>query len=147
MNHKENDHVSETLITLDKLIALSLDLHHLNAGIQKKCEISMVQWLILKKIIQNPGISAGGLADISGIHPSTLTPTIRRLEATKLIHLIDLPTDLRRKFIISSWQGFEIYKKAEKTLLHALEGTKCQKMGPIDCDNVRGLIKILLDSI
>ena len=111
----------DNLSGLEKLIGLSVDLHNLNASVQRRYEISIVQWLVLKKIIEQPGLSAGTLAEISRVHPSTLTPTINRLEAMDLIYIQERPTDLRRKLLITSWKGFETNLMCQKSFSKAMQ--------------------------
>jgi DNA-binding MarR family transcriptional regulator len=107
---------------LEQLIALSVDLHNLNASVQKRWSLSIVQWLVLKKIVDLPGLSAGALAEISKVHPSTLTPTINRLHGLDLIHILERPSDHRIKFIVASWKGLEWSRRSESALKKALEG-------------------------
>lgn len=147
MNHIKNDRVSDSLALFEKLIALSVDLHNLNAGVQKNYQISIVQWLVLKKIIDNPGISAGGLADNSGVHPSTLTPTINRLEALGHIYILERPSDLRRKFIVGSWSGFDICAKSEQIFEKILGSIQSDPAIHEECDRVRIVIRDLLSLI
>jgi DNA-binding MarR family transcriptional regulator len=111
----------DRLKILEQLIALSVDLHNLNAGVQRRWSLSIVQWLILKKIIEMPGLSARTIAEISKVHPSTLTPTINRLEGLGLIHILERPSDNRRKFLIASWKGLEWSRRSELALKEALE--------------------------
>ncbi|MBM4251510.1 MAG: MarR family transcriptional regulator [Deltaproteobacteria bacterium] len=87
------------------LIELSVDLHNLNARVQRVCGVSLVQWMVLNRILDQPGISAGSLAETTGVHPSTLTPTITRLEAAGYIYIQDRPTDLRRRMLLGSRDG------------------------------------------
>lgn len=117
-----NNLLHDRVAILEQLIALSVDLHNLNASVQKRWSLSIVQWLVLKKIIDLPGLSAGTLAEISKVHPSTLTPTINRLHGLDLIHILERPSDQRRKFILASWKGLEWSRRSESALKKALEG-------------------------
>jgi DNA-binding transcriptional ArsR family regulator len=108
-----------TLPLLEQLISLSVELHNLNAGVQRRFGISIVQWLVLRKIVERPGISAGTLAEISGVHPSTLTPTISRLASMGLIYVQEHPADLRRKLLICSFDGFEVCHRSAIAFQHA----------------------------
>lgn len=107
---------------LEQLIGLSVDLHNLNADVQRRWQLSIVQWLVLKKIIDAPGLSASSIAEISKVHPSTLTPTLTRLEGLGLIRQLERACDNRRKFIVASWKGLEWSRRSEFALKTALDG-------------------------
>lgn len=54
------------------------------------------QRLTLRIIGRNPGISAGGLAAILHLHPSTLTEILRRLQRRGFVRRTSDPNDRRR---------------------------------------------------
>ncbi len=137
----------EKLSVLEKLIGLSVDLHNLNARVQRRYDISIVQWLVLKKIVDQPGLSAGTLADISGVHPSTLTPTITRLESMGLIYIQERPSDMRRKLLLASWKGLECSRNSEKAFAAALGATGKLEVTSGDFENIRSLTKRLLNDM
>ncbi|HYX37605.1 MAG TPA: MarR family transcriptional regulator [Oligoflexus sp.] len=106
---------------IELLVRLSVELHNLNAQAQRHHELSLVQWLVLRKILASPGISASSLALLSGIHPSTLTPTLQRLEGSEWIFMLERPSDLRQKMLIISQKGYRVCVKFEKTLRGVLK--------------------------
>lgn len=138
---------TQKLSLLEKLIGLSVDLHNLNAGVQRRYDISIVQWLVLKKIVEQPGLSAGTLAEISGVQPSTLTPTITRLESMGLIFIQERPSDLRRKLLVASWKGLECSRKSEAAFAVALGETEKHEFSIADFESIRDLTKRLLQRI
>jgi DNA-binding MarR family transcriptional regulator len=95
------------IVVLEPLIGLSVDLQNLNADVQRRWQLSIVQWLILKKIIDTPGLLSSSIAEISKVHPSTRTPTLSRFEGLGLIRQLERACDNRRKFIVASWKGME----------------------------------------
>lgn len=101
----------------EQLVCLSVDLHALNSSSQKLLGLSLVQWSVLRKILKSPAISAGTLAEESKIHPSTLTPTLNRLESMGLIYVFERPKDLRRKLIVISRAGFALCLEVEKQIV------------------------------
>ena len=117
MNKKTS---SEQINFLEQMIALSVDLHNLNANAQRLFDLSIVQWLVLRKIINNPGISARNLATTSGVHPSTITPTLNRLDSMGLIFVFERSSDLRRKLIVASWKGFQCNEAMEKSFIESV---------------------------
>jgi DNA-binding MarR family transcriptional regulator len=104
------------LQNIELLVRLSVELHNLNAQAQRHHELSLVQWLVLRKILASPAISASSLALLSGIHPSTLTPTLQRLEGSEWIYILERPSDLRQKMLIISPKGYKVCTHFEKTL-------------------------------
>ena len=139
--------MQEKLAILEKLIGLSVDLHNLNAGVQRRYDISVVQWLVLKKIVDQPGLSAGTLAEISGVQPSTLTPTINRLESMGLIYIQERPSDLRRKLLVVTWKGLECSRRSEAAFAAALSKTGKLGISNGEFESVRSLTKLLLSNI
>ena len=118
---------------IEVLVRLSVELHNLNAQAQRHHELSLVQWLVLRKILASPAISASSLAQLSGIHPSTLTPTLQRLENSEWIHMFERPSDLRQKMLIVSQKGYKICIHFEKTLRSVLKNLEGKdRDDPID---------------
>jgi DNA-binding MarR family transcriptional regulator len=116
------DAVFENLKLFHALVGLSVDIHNLNSSIQKKCGVSLVQWMILARVVVQPGISAGSLATDSGVHPSTLTQTISRLDSQGYIYIQDRPSDLRRRMLLASRTGVEKNTQCEKYLRTLVNG-------------------------
>lgn len=74
-------------------------IHNLNKKTEKEIGISFAQWSVLKQLIDMPGTSAFNLAQSVGVHPSTLSQTLKRLEKKNFLHLIEDPKDSRKKLI------------------------------------------------
>lgn len=122
---------------IELLVRLSVELHNLNAQAQRHHELSLVQWLVLRKIWACPAISASSLASLSGIHPSTLTPTLQRLEAAEWIYIQERPSDLRQKMLILSAKGYQICVAFEKTLRGVLKNLEFKEgENPIDATRI-----------
>jgi DNA-binding MarR family transcriptional regulator len=118
---------------IELLVRLSVELHNLNAQAQRHHELSLVQWLVLRKILSSPAISASSLALLSGIHPSTLTPTLQRLEGAEWIYMLERPSDLRQKMLIVSQKGYKVCVHFEKTLRGVLKNLQVKdREDPID---------------
>lgn len=123
----------ESLHNIEVLVRLSVELHNLNAQAQRHHELSLVQWLVLRKILAAPGISASSLALLSGIHPSTLTPTLQRLENSEWIYMLERPSDLRQKMLIVSQKGYKVCVQFEKTLRSVMKNLEVKdREDPID---------------
>jgi MarR family transcriptional regulator, organic hydroperoxide resistance regulator len=57
------------------------------------------QRLVIRVVGLAPGISAGGLARILHLHPSTLTGVLKRLESQRLVSRVQHAGDGRRAFL------------------------------------------------
>jgi DNA-binding MarR family transcriptional regulator len=66
------------------------------------------QRLVVRIVGRLPGISAGRLASILRVHPSTLTGVLRRLEAGQALSRRGDPTDGRRALFSLTAKGREI---------------------------------------
>jgi DNA-binding MarR family transcriptional regulator len=82
--------------------------HALQSG-SKRMEISLgvtgPQRLVLRIVGRFPGISAGEVAQILHVHPSTLTGVLRRLQARALLQRRADPNDARRALFTLSAKG------------------------------------------
>lgn len=79
----------------------------LNKRFEKNFGLSLVQWCLLKVLIDMPSSPAHSLADAVGVHPSTLTQTLKRLERKKFIFITEDPRDSRKKLISITRSGKE----------------------------------------
>lgn len=84
---------------LFSLFRIGNSIQALNKRTEKYCGLSLVQWCLLKYLIDMPGSSAQLLAKAVGVHPSTLTQTLKRLEKKKFIFITEDPKDSRKKLI------------------------------------------------
>ena len=115
---------ADDLNFLEQIVHLSVDLHHLNTHTQKTHDISMVQWFVLQNIIMHQGISASSLAELVRLHPSSLTPTLSRLESAGYISSNERPKDQRRKMILATFLGFEVCRRFESRQEKVLQEAK-----------------------
>ena len=84
------------------------------------------QRLVLRLVGLQPGISAGGLAAILHVHPSTLTGVLRRLQAQGMLTRRSDPGDRRRAVIKLTAKGRRVNDvrrgTVEASVDHALRG-------------------------
>jgi DNA-binding MarR family transcriptional regulator len=66
------------------------------------------QRLVVRIVGQRPGISAGALAEVLHVHPSTLTGILQRLTARGAIERTRDPADTRRALFRLTRKGLEI---------------------------------------
>ena len=85
------------------------------------------QRLVLRLVGLFPGLSAGDVASLLHVHPSTLTGVFRRLEGQKLLVRTDDPRDRRRSVLRLTARGSRINTvqpgTVETAIAEALEGT------------------------
>lgn len=90
------------------------------------------QRLVIRLVGAFPGISAGKLAGILHVHPSTLTGILRRLESRGFIERRTDPRDGRRALFTLSDSGRELDEIRERTVeaavRHALEKLPPEKV-------------------
>ena len=88
---------------------------------EAKLGITGPQRLVLRLVGQFPGISAGELADLLQVHPSTLTGVLRRLEGRGILKRRSDPTDGRRALLSLSTKGGRLNEIRSGTVEEAVE--------------------------
>jgi DNA-binding MarR family transcriptional regulator len=88
------------------------------------------QRLVLRVVGLFPGVSAGDLAAILHIHPSTLTGIIKRLVAQGRLQRVDDPRDRRRAILRLARRGTRANATrkgtVEAAVAHALDGVSAR---------------------
>lgn len=85
--------------------ALDHGLQSLSKRMQVSISLTGPQRVALRVLGRRAGISAGGLAAILRVHPSTLTGVLHRLEEKGLVHRTRDPKDRRRTFLELTSRG------------------------------------------
>lgn len=106
---------------LHQMIRLNNQINNLNKLYEKKFGLSLVQWVVIGILKDVPGISAFELASKVGVHPSTLTQSLKRLQAKNFININLNPQDNRQKLISISKEGFNAFKTLEEELTTFIE--------------------------
>jgi DNA-binding MarR family transcriptional regulator len=78
------------------------------------------QRLVLRVAGLLPGLSAGDLARILHVHPSTLTGVLRRLVTQQLLQRVDNPRDRRRAILWLTKRGTRANRVREGTVESAI---------------------------
>ncbi len=94
------------------LFRISISIHNFNKILERELGLSLVQWCLLNKLIDMPAASAFALAKGVGVHPSTLTQSLKRLEKKGFVFVTDDPRDSRKKMISLTRNGQEALKTA-----------------------------------
>lgn len=84
---------------LTKLVRMNLAFHNLNKGAENKLGLSLVQHHLLITLRDMPGCSPQALAEAAGMHPSTLTQSLKRLKKKNAIFVGEDPKDSRKKIL------------------------------------------------
>lgn len=80
------------------------------------------QRLVLRIVGRFPGITAGHLARLLHVHPSTLTGVLKRLEQQNLVHRRSDPRDGRRSLLALTQAGRRFDVETEGTIEAAIQG-------------------------
>ena len=92
------------------LVQANLAFHNLNKTAETKFGLSLVQYYLLATLRDMPGCSPQKLAEALGMHPSTLTQSLKRLQKKETIFVGEDPKDSRKKILIMTRNGYERIK-------------------------------------
>lgn len=90
---------------LFSLFHTGVAIQQFNRRTEKRLGLSLVQWCLLKQLINMPAVSAHLLAKAVGVHPSTLTQTLKRLEKKEYVFIVEDPKDSRKKLVSITRSG------------------------------------------
>ncbi|MEZ0393262.1 MAG: MarR family winged helix-turn-helix transcriptional regulator [Pseudobdellovibrionaceae bacterium] len=97
--------MGEEFLAVSHLISIARTVQELNFRFEKKYDLSLAQWLVLSHLRNLPGCSALHLSDALSVHPSSLTPALKRLKRKGLLKVSDDPRDSRRKNLWLTREG------------------------------------------
>jgi DNA-binding MarR family transcriptional regulator len=98
------------------LWALDHALQRRSKRMQATLGVTGPQRFVIRFVGRFPGISAGQLAEILHVHPSTLTGILKRLEHQRLISRRSDPRDRRRSFLGLTAKGRGLDVESEGTV-------------------------------
>jgi DNA-binding MarR family transcriptional regulator len=84
---------------------LGMEVERLSARMEQKCGISLAQWSVLIRLKDLPACTAQELANAVGVHPSTLTQALKRLEKKGYLFVGKDPRDSRKKILSLTREG------------------------------------------
>ena len=99
------------------LFHFGVSIQQLNKRSEKQLGLSMVQWCLLKTLIDLPASSAHSLSKAVGVHPSTLTQTLKRLQKKEFIFITEDPKDSRKKLISITRSGKNILESTSDKMI------------------------------
>lgn len=119
--------LTDVLQFMRLLWAVGHGLQRVSKRMEQQLGITGPQRLVVRVLGRFPGISAGALAAMLHLHPSTLTGVIARLERRRLIQRTADPSDRRRALLRLTARGSAIDRRhdgtAEELVREALRGT------------------------
>jgi DNA-binding MarR family transcriptional regulator len=101
---------------LSEIVRAGVAIHRLNKLSEARLGMSLVQWYLLRRLVELPAISAFELAKHTGVHPSTLTQTLKRLQRRGHVFVGEDPRDSRRRTISLTRQGKDALDHATSVL-------------------------------
>jgi MarR family transcriptional regulator, organic hydroperoxide resistance regulator len=104
------------------------------------------QRLVLRVVGLAPGISAGGLAKVLHLHPSTLTGVLKRLDAQGLVRRRADAADGRRAVLRLTPQGQRLNVATDGTVEAAVRAT-LRQVSPRDQAAVREALELLAEQL
>ena len=84
------------------------------------------QRLVVRLVGQYPGITAGELAEILHVHPSTLTGVMKRMQKRGLVERRSDPLDARKALLFLTGAGQELNVPAAGTVESAVQRALCR---------------------
>jgi DNA-binding MarR family transcriptional regulator len=101
-------HLGPVLEFMRALWALDHALQSASKRMETQLGVTAPQRLVVRIVGRFPGISAGEVAEILHVHPSTLTGVLKRLEARGIVNRRTDPTDARRALLALTARGREL---------------------------------------
>ena len=109
-----------------QLVRGSLAFHNLNKTAETKLGLSLVQYYLLSTLRDMPGCSPQKLAETLGMHPSTLTQSLKRLQKKESIFVGEDSKDSRKKILTMTRNGSERLKTFSAGIKQLLSSKKRQ---------------------
>ncbi|MGK5088249.1 MarR family transcriptional regulator [Bdellovibrionota bacterium FG-2] len=97
-----------------KLVEANLAFHSLNKAAEKQFGLSLVQYHLLVMLRDLPGCSPQELAEAVGMHPSTLTQSLKRLKRKEAAFIAIDPRDSRKKILSLTRKGRALMARIEE---------------------------------
>ena len=104
------------------LWALDHALQSASKRMETRLGVTAPQRLVVRIVGRFPGISAGEVAEILHVHPSTLTGVLKRLEARGIVTRRADPRDARRALLALTARGRELDRLRSGTVEAVVRG-------------------------
>ena len=107
-NSDEGADLGPVLEFMKQLWAVDHGLQTISKRLESQHGITGPQRLVVRIVGRTPGISAGSLAQVLRMHPSTLTGILRRLETRGVLARKSDPNDARRALFALTARGRKV---------------------------------------
>ena len=135
-----------TLEFMRLLWAVDHALQSTSKRMEQRLGVTAPQRLVVRIVGQFPHASAGEIARILQIHPSTLTGILRRLEARGVLERKPDPTDGRRALFALTQAGRDLDLLVEGTP-EAAVGRALEKLDSGDMDGARKVLATITSAL
>ncbi|MFL5812413.1 MAG: MarR family winged helix-turn-helix transcriptional regulator [Bdellovibrionia bacterium] len=95
---------------------LGMEIERMGQRMEEKTGVSLAQWSVLIRLKDLPASTAQDLAAAVGVHPSTLTQALKRLERKKFIFIGKDPKDSRKKILSLTRDGADRLEEVRQVL-------------------------------
>lgn len=150
MRHARTDQhaaaLSQVLQFMRLLWAVDHGLQAASKRMQRELGVTGPQRLVVRVIGRVPGVSAGEVAAILHLHPSTITGVLRRLEEDGLIAREPDPVDRRRAVLRLTARGRRIDRLQVGTVEAAVRRT-LRHTTPAEQASVRAVLGRVADTL
>lgn len=138
--------LDETLRFMQLLWAVTHGLESASKRMHAELGVTGPQRLVLRIVGHHGRISAGALADVLHIHPSSLTGMLQRLEQAELIRRESDPFDRRRALIELTRRGMRLNEERRGTIEANIAGA-LSKMSKDKLASAKAVLKALAASL
>ena len=134
------------LAFLRRLWRLDHALERLSGRMERRLGVTAPQRLVLRCVGKFPGLSAGQLAALLHLDPSTISSALRRLEQRNLLERTRDPDDARRVVLQLTTAGRSVARATAGTVEHAVEQMMAE-VAPDELDRFEALLERLCDTV
>jgi DNA-binding MarR family transcriptional regulator len=138
----KHTNLPDVLQFMQVLWALVHGLERTSKRMRYRIGVTGPQRLVLRVVGLFPDLSAGDLATILHVHPSTLTGVLKRLIALRLLKRLDDPTDRRRAVLSLTARGARANAVSQGTVESAIADA-LEKVSPADRDAAKRVLERL----
>jgi DNA-binding MarR family transcriptional regulator len=142
------DSLGEPLDFLQRLWELNHALERVSAQMERTLGVTAQQRLVLRCVGKFPGMTMGELARVLHLDPGTVSATVRRLEARRLVARRGDPGDGRRVCLGLTRAGRSLIRPFPRTVEHAVTRL-IEESSPADLSTTKtvlGALALLLDA-
>ena len=131
---------------MQRLWAVVHELQSISKRMDATLGVTGPQRLVIRILGRRPGLSAGELAAIMHVHPSTLTGVLRRLQARALVERRVDPGDARRVLLHLTTSGRRLDQKRIGTVEDGIERALA-RLGRRQATSTGAALKVVMEEL